>query len=133
MEWVSIKNLNQKLVKGKGYNMSHISALRKVNNLKQQFDLIEEIWSPKVIAQTNEYKIIILLAEGDFIWHTHEDEDKVFMVIEGELRIDFKNDHVIIKQGEFFVVPKGEESKPSSKELTKLLLIEPYIVANSDN
>ncbi|MBE8598064.1 cupin domain-containing protein [Xenorhabdus sp. BG5] len=111
--------------------MNHIAALRKVNNLKQEFDLIEEIWSPKVIAQTNEYKIIILLAEGDFIWHTHKDEDKVFMVIEGELRIDFKNDHVIIKQGEFFVVPKGEESKPSSKELTKLLLIEPYIVANS--
>ncbi|CBJ81738.1 conserved hypothetical protein [Xenorhabdus bovienii str. Jollieti] len=110
--------------------MSQMTALRKVKNLKQEFDLIKEVWSPKVITQTNEYKIIILLADGDFIWHTHKDEDKVFMVIEGELRIDFKDDHVIIKQGEFFVVPKGEESKPSSKELTKLLLIEP-IVTNS--
>ncbi|CDG20733.1 conserved hypothetical protein [Xenorhabdus bovienii str. oregonense] len=110
--------------------MNQMTALRKVKNLKQEFDLIKEVWSPKVITQTNEYKIIILLADGDFIWHTHKDEDKVFMVIEGELRIDFKDDHVIIKQGEFFVVPKGEESKPSSKELTKLLLIEP-IVTNS--
>ncbi|MCC8381724.1 cupin domain-containing protein [Xenorhabdus sp. PB30.3] len=109
--------------------MNPIAALRKVTNLKQEFDLIKEVWSPKVITETNEYKIIILLADGDFIWHTHEKEDKVFMVIEGELRIDFKDEHVIIKQGEFFVVPKGEESKPSSTVLTKLLLIEP-IVAN---
>ncbi|WP_340611846.1 cupin domain-containing protein [Xenorhabdus bharatensis] len=109
--------------------MNPIAALRKVTNLKQEFDLIKEVWSPKVITETNDYKIIILLADGDFIWHTHEKEDKVFMVIEGELRIDFKDEHVIIKQGEFFVVPKGEESKPSSTVLTKLLLIEP-IVAN---
>ncbi|MCC8367238.1 cupin domain-containing protein [Xenorhabdus sp. PB61.4] len=109
--------------------MNPIAALRKVTNLKQEFDLIKEVWSPKVITQTNEYKIIILLADGDFIWHTHEKEDKVFMVIEGELRIDFKDEHVIIKQGEFFVVPKGEESKPSSTVLTKLLLIEPIVAS----
>ncbi|PHM59003.1 cupin domain-containing protein [Xenorhabdus sp. KK7.4] len=109
--------------------MNPIAALRKVTNLKQEFDLIKEVWSPKVITETNEYKIIILLADGDFIWHTHEKEDKVFMVIEGQLRIDFKDEHVIINQGEFFVVPKGEESKPSSTVLTKLLLIEPIVAS----
>jgi mannose-6-phosphate isomerase-like protein (cupin superfamily) len=108
--------------------MNPISALGQVTNLNQQFGLLEKIWSPVVIAQTNEYKVIILLADGDFIWHTHEDEDKLFMIFDGELFIDFKNGQTIsIKQGEFFVVPKGEESKPWSKVLTKLLLIEPII------
>ncbi|NTY85693.1 cupin domain-containing protein [Serratia fonticola] len=108
--------------------MNPITVSGQATNINQQFSLLEKTWSPVVIAQTNEFKTILLLAEGDFIWHTHEDEDKLFMVIEGELFIDFKSGQVIsIKQGEFFIVPKGEESKPWSKVLTKLLLIEPII------
>ena len=108
--------------------MNPASALGQVTNLDQQFSRLEAVWSPKVIAQTADYKVIILLAEGDFIWHTHEEEDKLFMVQDGELFIDFRNDRRIsIKKGEFFIVPKGEESKPWSETLTRLLLIEPII------
>lgn len=108
--------------------MNPASALGQVTNLDQQFSLLETVWSPKVIAQTDDYKVIILLAKGEFIWHTHEDEDKLFMVVDGELFIDFKNgQRVSIKQGEFFVVSKGEESKPWSETLTRLLLIEPIV------
>lgn len=107
--------------------MNQMSALGQVTNLQQHFSLLEKAWLPKVIAQTDDYKVIILLAEGDFIWHTHENEDKLFMVVDGELFIDFKNDRISIKKGEFFIVPKGQESKPWSRTLTKLLLIEPIV------
>ncbi|MGL5421648.1 cupin domain-containing protein [Serratia fonticola] len=108
--------------------MKSITALGQVTNINQQIALLEKAWSPVVIAQTNEFKTIILLADGEFIWHLHENEDKLFIVIEGELFIDFRNGQTVsIKPGEFFIVPKGEESKPWSKTLTKLLLIEPII------
>lgn len=108
--------------------MNPASAFGLVTNLDQQFSRLETVWSPEVIAQTADYKVIILLAEGEFIWHTHEDEDKLFMVTEGELFIDFRNgERVSIKQGEFFIVPKGQESKPWSEVPTRLLLIEPII------
>ncbi|KMK10110.1 cupin domain-containing protein [Pluralibacter gergoviae] len=108
--------------------MNPASAFGLVTNLDQQFSRLETVWSPKVIAETEDYKVIILLAEGEFIWHTHEDEDKLFMVTDGELFIDFRNgERVSIKQGEFFIVPKGEESRPWSEVRTRLLLIAPII------
>ncbi|WP_297196083.1 cupin domain-containing protein [uncultured Pluralibacter sp.] len=114
--------------------MDPISTLGQVTNLAQQFSQLDTLWSPKVIAQTGDFRVIILLADGEFIWHTHEHEDKLFMVIDGELLIDFRErPTVAIQKGEFFVVPKGEESKPRSEVLTRLLLIEPIIHAPKVN
>jgi len=100
-------------------------------NFSAKFDLIAEQWSPKVIAELNDYQFKLSRVEGDFIWHTHADTDEAFIVMEGELRIEFRNGHVILRQGEMFVVPKGVEHKPSARVETRLLLIEPRGVANT--
>lgn len=100
-------------------------------NFSTKFDLVAEQWSPKVIAELNDYQFKLSRVEGDFIWHTHADTDEAFIVMEGELRIEFRDGHVVLRQGEMFVVPKGVEHKPSARVETRLLLIEPRGVANT--
>lgn len=100
-------------------------------NFSAKFDLVAEQWSPKVIAELNDYQFKLSKVEGDFIWHTHEDTDEAFIVMQGELRIDFRDGHVLLRQGEMFVVAKGVEHKPSARMETRLLLIEPRGVANT--
>jgi mannose-6-phosphate isomerase-like protein (cupin superfamily) len=86
---------------------------------------------PKVVAEMNDYQFKLVRLEGDFIWHDHKDTDEAFIVIEGELRIDFRDGAVRIGAGEMFVVPKGVEHKPYAEREAKLLLIEPRGVLNS--
>jgi len=105
--------------------MQSNTPLGTVTNILEEFNTLPEMWSPKVISETSDCKLVIVRAKDDFIWHTHEDEDKTFLVIEGELTIDFRDSSVRLKQGEFFVIPKGVESKPSAAEETKLLIIAP--------
>jgi mannose-6-phosphate isomerase-like protein (cupin superfamily) len=104
---------------------------RKAINLLQKFKLFDEQWSPKVIAEMNDYQFKIVKLSGDFIWHDHKDTDETFIVIEGDLRIDFRDGSVDISAGEMFVVPKGVEHKPFAREEVKLLLIEPRGVLNT--
>lgn len=100
-------------------------------NLKDKFAMFSEQWSPKVIAELNDYQIKIAKLQGDFIWHHHPDTDELFMVIEGELRIDFRDGQVQLSAGEMFVVPKGVEHKPFAEHEVKLMLIEPRGVLNT--
>ncbi len=100
-------------------------------NLAQKFHLFSEQWQPKVIAEMNDYQFKIVKFEGDFIWHSHEDTDETFIVIEGKLRIDFRDGEVEIGPGGLFVVPKGVEHKPYAEHEVKLLLIEPRGVKNT--
>lgn len=96
-----------------------------------KFGLFEEQWSPRVIAEMNDYQFKIAKIEGDFIWHRHESTDEAFVVLEGRLRIDFRDGQVHLGEGEMFVVPKGVEHKPCARGEVKLLLIEPRGVANT--
>ena len=100
-------------------------------NLAQKFDLFDEHWQPKVVAEMNDYQFKIVKLEGDFIWHDHKDTDETFIVIDGVLRIDFRDGAVRVSAGEMFVVPKGVEHKPCAEREVKLLLIEPRGVANT--
>ncbi len=100
-------------------------------NLLDKFGLFSDRWQPKVIAEMNDYQLKIVKVEGDFVWHDHEATDEAFMVIEGELRIDFRDGAVRIRPGEIFVVPKGVEHKPFAEKETKVLLIEPRGVVNT--
>jgi len=100
-------------------------------NFEEKFGLFDEHWKPKVIAEMNEYQFKIVKIKGDFIWHQHEDTDETFIVLEGDLRIDFKDGHVIVKKGEMYVVPKGIEHKPFADKEVKLLVIEPRGVKNT--
>ncbi len=100
-------------------------------NFGQKFGLFDEHWQPRVIAEMNDYQFKIVKIQGDFVWHDHEDTDETFIVLEGELRIDFRDGAAHISAGEMFVVPKGVEHKPYAENEVKVLLIEPRGVLNT--
>src|SRR5205085_1778079 len=100
-------------------------------NFAQKFGLFQEKWQPKVVAEMNDYQFKIVKLAGDFVWHRHIDTDECFIVVEGTLRIDFRDGAVHVSDGEMFVVPKGVEHKPYAEREVKLLLIEPCGVLNT--
>lgn len=100
-------------------------------NFAQKFSLFNEQWTPKVVAEMNDHQFKIVRLEGDFIWHTHTDTDEAFLVLEGELRIDFRDGDVLLRPGELYIVPKGIEHKPYAEHEVKLMLIEPRGVLNT--
>jgi mannose-6-phosphate isomerase-like protein (cupin superfamily) len=97
----------------------------------KKFRLFEEQWKPKVIAEMNDYQFKVVKLKGDFVWHDHQDTDETFIVIDGDLRIDFRDGAVHVLSGEMFVVPKGVVHKPYAENEVKLLLIEPRGVLNT--
>ncbi len=103
----------------------------KAISFKQKLSLFSEHWSPKVIAEMNDYQFKIVKIKGDFVFHNHQDTDETFIVLEGSLRIDFNDGAVDVNAGEMFVVPKGVEHKPYAAEEVKMLLIEPRGVLNT--
>ncbi len=100
-------------------------------NLRNKFDLFREQWQPKVIAEMNEYQFKVARLHGDFVWHSHEATDETFIVLEGDLRIDFRDGAVHIGAGELYVVRKGVEHKPFAEHEVKIMLIEPRGVLNT--
>ncbi len=108
----------------------HLS-MNKPINLKSKFELINEHWSPKVIAELNDYQFKLVKITGQFTWHEHKETDEVFLVIEGSMGIEFKDNKVTLKEGEMIVVKKGEQHKPFAFEECKVLIIEPRGVINT--
>jgi mannose-6-phosphate isomerase-like protein (cupin superfamily) len=100
-------------------------------SFSSKFGLFQDQWQPKIIAELNDYQFKLVKLQGDFVWHHHEDTDEAFIVIEGNLRIDFRDGTITVSAGEMFVVPKGVEHKPYAEEEVKLLLIEPRGVPNT--
>ncbi|MEO8779014.1 MAG: cupin domain-containing protein [Rhodanobacter sp.] len=98
---------------------------------QHKFDLFGEQWQPKVIAEMNDYQFKLVKLQGDFVWHDHKDTDETFIVVEGNLRIDFHDGHVNVSTGEMFVVPRGVKHKPYAEHEVKVLLIEPRGVLNT--
>ena len=97
----------------------------------EKFRLFNEQWQPKIIAELNDYQFKLVKLQGDFVWHHHQDTDEAFIVLEGKLRIDFRDGAVTVSAGEMFVVPKGVEHKPYAEEEVQMLLIEPRGVPNT--
>jgi len=100
-------------------------------NFKDKLDLFDDHWEPRVIAEMNDYQFKLVKIQGDFVWHDHPDTDETFIVLEGELRIDFRDGEVTLRRGEMYVVPRGVEHKPFAEQDVKLLLIEPRGVVNT--
>lgn len=100
-------------------------------NFAQKLSLFSDHWQPRVIAEMNDYQFKIVKIEGEFIWHQHADTDETFIVIDGRLRIEFRDGHVIVNAGEMYVVPKGVEHKPVAETEVRMLLIEPRGVVNT--
>lgn len=96
-----------------------------VVNIQEKFSLFENHWSPKKIGELNGQQIILTKVQGEFVFHKHDDEDEMFMVMKGQLEIELRDRTVTVNPGEFFIVPKGVEHKPAANEETHLLLFEP--------
>jgi len=100
-------------------------------NLQDKLTKFSEHWSPKIIAQMNEYHFKIVKVQGEFVWHGHADTDEVFIVLKGQLEIKFRDGKVFLNEGEMFVVPKGSEHKPVAEKECHIMLVEPAGTVNT--
>lgn len=100
-------------------------------NLQDKFSKFDEHWTPKVIAEMNDYQFKLVKVKGEFVWHNHSHTDEVFIVIEGCLKIEFAEQTVELSAGEMYVVPKGVQHKPYAEEECKVMLVEPKGVVNT--
>jgi len=100
-------------------------------NFAEKLALFNEHWQPRIVAEMNDYQFKVVKVEGDFVWHSHADTDETFIILEGVLRIDFRDRQVHLTAGEMLVVPKGIEHKPYAEREVKMLLIEPRGVVNT--
>lgn len=94
-------------------------------NIAEKFSLFNDHWSPKIIAELNGQQIKLAKVKGEFVWHNHQEEEELFFVMKGQLKIMFTNETVTINEGEMFVVPRGVEHKPVAEEEVLLMLFEP--------
>ena len=100
--------------------------------LTEAFERFTDQWSPKAIASVNDYLVKLVRVEGEFVWHTHDDTDELFLVVEGELVIDLEDaDSVTMAEGDLFVVPAGVQHRPRAEAEAKVLLLEPATVVNT--
>ena len=102
-------------------------------NLKEKLSKFSDHWSPKIIAEMNDYQFKLVKIKGDFVWHNHADTDEAFIVVEGKMKIEFENETVELNEGEMYVVPKGVEHKPFAEDECKIMLVEPRGVVNTGN
>jgi len=100
-------------------------------NLDERFSMFTERWSPKVVARLNDYEIKIVRIQGEFVWHTHDDTDELFLVLAGELTIRLRDGDVVLSAGEMYVVPRGVEHRPVASDEVQAVLIEPTGVVNT--
>jgi mannose-6-phosphate isomerase-like protein (cupin superfamily) len=100
-------------------------------NFRDKFAKFSEQWSPKIIAQMNDYHFKIAKIEGEFIWHDHPETDEVFIVLRGQLEIQLHDGNVVLNEGEMFIVPKGVEHKPVAEQECHILLVEPAGTMNT--
>lgn len=102
-----------------------------VVDLAEKLSLFSEHWSPKVVARLNDFEIKVVKVKGEFVWHTHEDTDELFIVLGGELTIQLRDGDVNLKPGQLFVVPRGLEHCPIADGEVHALLIEPAGIVNT--
>jgi len=102
-------------------------------NFKEKLQKISEHWSPRIIAQMNDYHFKIAKVQGEFVWHDHPETDEVFIVLKGQLEIQFRDTSVVLNEGELFAVPKHVEHKPVAREECHILLVEPAGTINTGN
>ncbi|MBO1755049.1 cupin domain-containing protein [Allobranchiibius sp. CTAmp26] len=100
-------------------------------DLDEKFGQFTEHWSPKLVARINDYDVKIVKVEGDFVWHTHEDTDELFLVIDGVLTIQLRDRDITLRPGQLYVVPRGVEHCPRADSEVRALLLEPAGVVNT--
>lgn len=104
---------------------------RTAINLAENFAKFSEHWSPRIVARMNDYEFKLVKLQGEFVWHSHADTDEVFIVLDGEMTLHFRDGDVRLRAGEMFVVPKGVEHKPSAAAECRVMLVERAGTANT--
>lgn len=102
-------------------------------NIQEKLNLFNEYWSPRIIGEVNDSYVKIAKFKGDFIWHTHQNEDEMFYVLKGSLTIKFRDKAVLLQEGECIVIPRGIEHMPVAEEEVWVMLIEPKATLNTGN
>jgi mannose-6-phosphate isomerase-like protein (cupin superfamily) len=102
-------------------------------NLSEKLAQISEHWRPKMVGELNGQEVKLVKFQGEFPWHTHENEDEMFMAVRGSFDLEFRDRTVTINQGEFVIVPRGTEHRPTAKEEVEVLLFEPANLLNTGN
>lgn len=102
-------------------------------SLVQKFGTVKEYWSPKIVGELNDSYVKLVKLKGEFIWHHHEQEDELFLVVKGRLLLRFRDRDVWLEEGEFLIVPKGVEHLPVAEEEAQVLLVEPKSTLNTGN
>ena len=102
-------------------------------NLADKFNLFSEHWNPKIVGQVDEFHVKLAKLQGEFIWHHHENEDELFLVVKGRLQIRLRDGDVWLDEGEFVIIPRGVEHMPVALEEVHLLLFEPATTRNTGN
>jgi mannose-6-phosphate isomerase-like protein (cupin superfamily) len=105
-------------------------VLEKVN-LAEKLALFDEPWQPKIVAELNDAYVKVVKLEDEFVWHHHDDEDELFLVVSGRLRMELRDGEVIVEPGELVVVPRGVEHRPVAEGETHVVLIEPKTTRNT--
>ena len=102
-------------------------------NLAQKLTLFQEYWSPKVVGELNDNYLKVVKVKGEFVWHKHDEDDELFLVLKGRLVIQLRDQDITLNEGDFLVVPKGVEHRPVAEDEAHILLIEPKTVVNTGN
>ena len=102
-------------------------------NLKEKLSLFSDHWNPRIVGELNGQHVKLAKLKGEFVWHHHDNEDELFLVIKGTLKLAFRDKEVILNEGEFYIVPKGVEHKPIAEEEVELMLFEPIATLNTGN
>jgi mannose-6-phosphate isomerase-like protein (cupin superfamily) len=102
-------------------------------NLKNKFSLFSDYCNPRVIGEVNDCQVKAVKLKGEFIWHHHDNEDELFLVVQGTLRMKFRDREAVVREGEFVIVPRGLEHCPAADEEVHIVLIEPKSTLNTGN
>jgi len=113
--------------------VAHLQTMPDKINIAQKFSQIHEYWKPYIAGELNGQLVKLDKLKGEFVWHHHENEDEMFLVVKGRFRIEFRDKSVSLEEGEFIVVPRGVEHKPVAEEECWILLFEPASTLNTGN
>jgi mannose-6-phosphate isomerase-like protein (cupin superfamily) len=102
-------------------------------NLRDKFSLITDHWNPRIAGDLNGQQVKLVKFSGPFVWHLHDSEDELFLTVKGRFRMEFRDRHVWIEEGEFLIVPRGVEHRPVAEEEVHVLLFEPATTLNTGN
>lgn len=116
----------------RGWGEVKINKMEKVN-LAEKFSLFNDYYNPRIVGELNNQHVKLAKLKGEFIWHKHDEEDELFLVIKGTLKMKYRNKTVEINEGEFIIVPRGVEHKPVADEEVHILLFEPASTLNTGN